>query len=71
MVTFTEILIAIVIGWALGMASTWLILARTLPWLDVKMLPRPAVRPAPKPDPIGLDPMLNGNSLPATQHVTA
>ncbi len=38
---FSEILISIVVGWGLGMASTWLILAK--PWLDRRLLAKKPV----------------------------
>lgn len=39
--SFTEVIIAIVVGWSLGTASTWLILAK--PWLDKRLLAKKPV----------------------------
>lgn len=63
---FTEIIVAILVGWTLGMASTWLILARTLRWLDYRMLPKQGAKSG-----VQQSPALNSvaQSLPATQEV--
>ncbi len=38
---FEQTLIAVVVGWSLGTASTWLILAK--PWLDKRLLAKKLV----------------------------
>lgn len=39
--SFSEVLIAVVVGWSLGTCSTWLILAK--PWLDKRLLAKKPV----------------------------
>jgi uncharacterized membrane protein YciS (DUF1049 family) len=38
---FEQTLIAVVVGWSLGTASTWLILSK--PWLDKRLLAKKPV----------------------------